>query len=98
MYWSRAQQLAHHSSGGCAMRTSGLLGSGTISGSNPKSMGSLLELTWNGENPIGLADGTTRTFLKDGDTITFSAYTQRDGFRIGFGYRTRSIKPPSSRL
>ena len=97
MYWSSAQQLAHHSSGGCAMRTGDLLGSGTISGSNPKSMGSLLELTWNGENPIELDDGTTRTFLKDGDTITLSGYAQGDGYRIGFGYSTGSIKPPSSR-
>ena len=97
MYWSSAQQLAHHSSDGCAMRTGDLLGSGTISGSNPKSMGSLLELTWNGENPIELDDGTTRTFLKDGDTITLSGYAQGDGYRIGFGYSTGSIKPPSSR-
>ena len=97
MYWSSAQQLAHHSSGGCAMRTGDLLGSGTISGSNPKSMGSLLELTWNGENPIELDDGTTRTFLKDGDIITLSGYAQGDGLRIGFGYSTGSIKLPSSR-
>ena len=80
-----------------AMRMGDLLGSGTISGSNPKSMGSLLELTWNGENPIELDDGTTRTFLKDGDTITLSGYAQGDGYRIGFGYSTGSIKPPSSR-
>ena len=94
MYWSSAQQLAHHSSGGCAMRTGDMLGSGTISGSDPKSMGSLLELSWNGENLIELDDGTMRTFLEDGDTITFSGYAQGDGFRIGFGYCTGSIKPP----
>ena len=94
MYWSSAQQLAHHSSGGCAMRTGDMLGSGTISGSDPKSMGSLLELSWNGENLIELDDGTTRTFLEDGDTITLSGYAQGDGFRIGFGYCTGSIKPP----
>ena len=94
MYWSSAQQLAHHSSGGCAMRTGDMLGSGTISGSDPKSMGSLLELSWNGENIIELDDGTTRTFLEDGYTITLSGYAQVDGFRIGFGYCTGSIKPP----
>ena len=76
------------------MRTGDMLGSGTISGSDPKSMGSLLELTWDGENPIKLDDGTTRTFLEDGDTITLSGYAQGDGFRIGFGYCTGSIKPP----
>ena len=78
------------------MRTGDMLGSGTISGSDPKSMGSLLELSWNGENLIELDDGTTRTFLEDGDTITFSGYAQGDGFRIGFGYCTGSINSPRS--
>jgi fumarylacetoacetase len=97
MYWSSVQQLTYHLSGGCAMRTRDLLGTGTISGSNPKSMGSLLELTWNGKNPIALNDGTTRTFLKDDDTITLSGSAQGDGFRIGFGFSTGLIKPHSSR-
>ena len=79
------------------MRTGDLLGSGTISGSNPKSMGRLLELTGNDESPVELDDGPTRTFLRDGDTITLSGYAQGDGFRIGFGYSTGSIKPPSYR-
>lgn len=93
MYWSAAQQLAHHSAGGCAMRVGDLLGSGTVSGKEPGTQGSLLELTWNGRDPIRLADGSSRVFLEDGDTITLSGYCQGDGYRIGFGAATGRIIP-----
>ena len=85
MYWSSAQQLAHHSSSGCAMQTGDLLGSGTISGSTKESLGSLLELTWNGQNPLLLANGEERRFVEDGDTLTLRGHCQGQGYRIGFG-------------
>ena len=85
LYYSAAQQLAHHSSSGCAMNTGDLLGSGTISGAEKMSRGSLLELTWGGEDPIELPNGETRTFLEDGDTVTLSGRSEGNGFHIGFG-------------
>ena len=93
IYWSSAQQLAHHTSGGCAMRTGDLLGSGTISGSEPGTMGSLLEVTWNGDTPVHLTSGETRTFLEDGDQVVLSGHAQGSGFRIGFGKAIGRIKP-----
>jgi len=85
MYYSAAQQLAHHAIGGCKMNTGDLLGSGTISGADKDAFGSLLELTWSGENPLTLSDGSARTFIEDGDTMTLTGWAQGDGHRIGFG-------------
>jgi fumarylacetoacetase len=85
MYWSTAQQIAHHASSGCAMRIGDVIGSGTISGPNKGSYGSLLELTWGGKEPITLADGSSRTFLEDGDTVTIRGFCQGEGYRIGLG-------------
>ncbi len=86
LYWTVAQMVAHHSSGGCALRAGDLLGTGTISGSTPGSEGSLLELTKGGKQPITLPNGETRTFLEDGDRLRISATAVRQGFRsIGFG-------------
>ncbi len=85
MYWSTAQQIAHHASSGCAMRIGDVIGSGTISGKDKGSYGSLLELTWGGKEPIKLADGSTRTFLEDGDTVTLRGFCQGEGYRIGLG-------------
>ncbi|WP_378942946.1 fumarylacetoacetase [Paracoccus sp. R86501] len=93
LYYSPAQQLAHHASSGCAMRTGDLLGSGTISGDGDDSMGSLLELTWGGERPLRLADGQTRSFLQDHDVITLAGNAQGDGYRVGFGSCTGQILP-----
>ncbi|MCA1775630.1 MAG: fumarylacetoacetase [Loktanella sp.] len=92
LYYSAAQQLTHHASSGCAMRTGDLLGSGTISGPDPSSYGSLLEMTWGGENPLDLA-GEPRTFIEDGDTLTLKGHAQGDGYRIGFGACTGTILP-----
>lgn len=83
MYYSSAQQLAHHASSGCAMCTGDLLGSGTVSGTTPDSLGSLLELTWNGRDPIPV-DGGIRTFIEDGDTLTLRGWCEGD-YRLGFG-------------
>ncbi len=93
MYWSTAQQIAHHASSGCAMRVGDLIGSGTISGPDKGSYGSLLELSWGGKEPIRLADGSTRTFLEDGDRVTIRGFCQGDGYRIGFGEVTGEITP-----
>jgi fumarylacetoacetase len=69
LYWTMPQQLAHATVNGASVRTGDLFASGTISGADPGTEGSLIELTWNGERPVELADGTTRTFLEDGDEV-----------------------------
>lgn len=93
MYYSAAQQLAHHASSGCAMNAGDLLGSGTISGPGPESRGSLLELSWGGRDPLTLGTGEVRTFIEDGDTLTLTGHAQGDGFRIGFGTCEGTILP-----
>ena len=93
MYYSAAQQLAHHTSSGCPMRAGDLLGSGTISGDTPDSYGSLLEMSWGGKTPITLPDGATRSFLKDGDRVTLRGHAAGDGYRIGFGDCTGTVLP-----
>jgi fumarylacetoacetase len=85
MYWSMAQQLAHHTVGGCNTRVGDLMGSGTISGPTPDSCGSLLESTWNGQRPLKLDEGGERSFLLDGDEITLRGWCQGEGYRVGFG-------------
>jgi fumarylacetoacetase len=85
LYWSMAQQLAHHTVNGCNVQVGDLLASGTISGPTPGSYGSLLELSWGGKNPLSFPGGITRTFLEDGDTLTLRAAAEKDGVRIGFG-------------
>jgi fumarylacetoacetase len=85
MYWSMAQQLAHHTVSGCNTQTGDLMGSGTISGTTPDSLGSLLELSLNGKNPVAVGDGIARTFIEDGDEIFMTGWSQGDGYRIGFG-------------
>ena len=93
MYYSSAQQLAHHSSSGCPMRCGDLLGSGTISGASAGALGSLLEMTRGGKQPLTLDDQSQRTFLEDGDRVTFSGYAGGDGHRIGFGRCQGTIRP-----
>jgi fumarylacetoacetase len=85
MYWSSVQQLVHHASSGCAMNVGDLLGSGTISGPEKHQRGSLLEISWNGTEPVELANGIVRTFLEDGDSLRFRGWCQADGYRVGFG-------------
>ncbi len=93
MYYSAAQQLAHHASSGCAMNAGDLLGSGTISGTEKSQRGSLLELSWGGKDPITLMDGSTRSFVEDGDTMILTGHAQGDGYRIGFGACAGTILP-----
>jgi len=85
MYWSSVQQLVHHASSGCAMNVGDLLGSGTISGPDKHERGSLLEISWNGTEPVELPGGIRRTFLEDGDSLVMRGWCQGDGYRVGFG-------------
>ncbi|MBK6468515.1 MAG: fumarylacetoacetase [Rhodobacter sp.] len=84
MYYSAAQQLAHHTTSGCPMTVGDLLGSGTVSGPTKDSRGSLLELSWGGKEPVEITGGR-RSFLEDGDTLTLRGHAQGAGYRIGFG-------------
>lgn len=93
MYWSVAQQIAHHTVNGCNLNVGDVLASGTISGKNPDSFGSLLELSWGGKNPIQLPDGTTRSFLEDGDTVIIKGFAEKNGIRIDFGEVRGTVLP-----
>ncbi len=93
LYYSAAQQLAHHTTSGCPMEVGDLLGSGTISGPERDSRGSLLELSWGGKEPLTLPSGDTRSFLEDGDTLTLRGHAQGDGYRIGFGTCAGTVLP-----
>jgi len=93
LYWSMAQQVAHHTVNGCNLRVGDVMASGTISGPSPGTYGSLLELTWNGQRPLHLPNGEARTFLHDGDTIHLKAWAEANGVRIGFGPCSGKIIP-----
>ena len=85
MYWNMNQQLAHHSVNGCNIRCGDMMASGTISGPEPSSYGSMLEISWRGTKPVQMPDGTERKFIQDGDTVIMKAHAQGDGYRVGFG-------------
>ena len=85
LYYSAAQQLAHHTTSGCPMNSGDLLGSGTISGPDKARRGSLLELSWGGKEPFVLADGAKRRFIQDHDTLTLRGAAHGFGYTIGFG-------------
>ncbi|CAK6970421.1 fumarylacetoacetase [Scomber scombrus] len=93
MYWTMKQQLAHHTVNGCNIRPGDLLASGTISGPDPESFGSMLELSWRGTKSIDMGGGDTRTFLKDGDEVTITGYCEGNGYRVGFGPCMGTILP-----
>jgi fumarylacetoacetase len=93
LYWNVNQQLAHHTVNGCNVQVGDLYASGTISGPSPGSYGSLLELSWNGQRPLHLADGSERRFIEDGDTIILRGHAERDHIRIGFGECKGKILP-----
>jgi fumarylacetoacetase len=93
MYWSMRQQLVHHTVTGCNLNPGDLLGSGTISGPEANSYGSLIELSVNATKPIDLGNGQTRTFIEDGDTISIVGYCQGQGYRLGFGPCAGKILP-----
>ena len=93
MYWTMAQQLAHHTVNGCPVEAGDMMGSGTISGPTKDSFGSMLELTWRGQNPIPLKDGSTRKFINDNDTVIMRAHCKNDLVRIGFGECVGKVLP-----
>ena len=93
MYWTMAQQLAHHTVNGCKINSGDMMGSGTISGKTEDSFGSMLELAWMGTKPIALNNGETRTFVEDMDTVVMRGFCQRDGLRIGFGEVRSQLLP-----
>lgn len=93
MYWNMLQQLAHHTVNGCNVNVGDMMASGTISGPEEGSFGSLLEIAWAGSKPIPMNDGTTRKFLHDGDTVTMRGHAEKDGMRVGFGEVRTEILP-----
>ncbi|GAA2994091.1 fumarylacetoacetase [Kitasatospora albolonga] len=94
MYWTAAQMLAHMTVNGASVRPGDLFASGTVSGPEPETRGALIELTWNGQEPVKLDDGTTRSYLEDGDTVTITATAPGpDGTVISFGEVTGRIVP-----
>ena len=95
LYWSIAQQLAHHTVNGCNLQPGDLLASGTISGSTEESRGCMLELTWRGANPLKLPNGETRKWLEDGDSLAITGWCEGDGYRVGFGEVSGKILPNS---
>jgi fumarylacetoacetase len=97
MYWTPAQMLTHHASGGCNMRTGDLIGSGTVSGKTRDSRGCMLELTWRGAEPITLPSGETRKFLEDWDEVIMRGFCEKPGVRrIGFGECRGTVLPAGS--
>ena len=93
MYWNLAQQLAHHTITGCNMNPGDMFASGTISGDEPGSYGSMLELAWKGTKPIQLSNGEERKFIQDGDEVIMTGYAQGDGYRVGFGNASGKLLP-----
>ena len=94
MYWTMAQQVAHMTANGASLRPGDLFASGTVSGPTPGTEGSFIELTWRGERPIDLPDGTRRSFLLDGDRVTLQGWAGSDpATRIGLGSVTGTVAP-----
>lgn len=93
MYWNMAQQLAHHTINGCNINVGDVMASGTISGKDETSYGSMLEISWGGTKPVVLKDGSTRTFIEDMDTVTIRGFAEKDGVRVGFGKVSGEILP-----
>jgi fumarylacetoacetase len=94
LYWNMSQQLAHHSVNGCNINIGDMYASGTISGPEAGSFGSLLEITWKGTKPIEFPGGITRKFIEDHDTVIMRAFSEKDGLRVGFGESVTQILPP----
>jgi len=93
LYWNIAQQVAHHTVTGCNLRCGDLLGTGTVSGPSPDSLGCMLELTQGGKTPIEFGEGESRRFLENHDTVIMTAWCQGDGYRVGFGECRGKVLP-----
>ena len=93
MYWNMCQQVAHHTRNGCNMNIGDMMASGTISGKDPDSYGSMLELSWAGSKPVSLNNGDFRKFIEDNDTVIMRGYCQKESIRVGFGeVKTKLLK------
>lgn len=93
MYWTMEQQLAHHTVNGCNINVGDLMASGTISGPDEGSFGSMMEITWRGTKPVKMSDGSERKFINDGDTVIVRGYAEKNGVRIGFGECASTVLP-----
>ena len=93
LYWNMSQQLAHHTINGCPVNSGDMMASGTISGPTPDTYGSMLELSWRGEKPVQLKDGSLRSFIEDNDTVIMKGYCENESIRIGFGEINTKILP-----
>ncbi len=93
MYWNMTQQLAHHTVNGCDINAGDMMASGTISGNDESSYGSMLELSWKGTKPLTMPDGSERKFIQDGDTVIMKAHSNKDGLRVGFGEVSTKVLP-----
>jgi fumarylacetoacetase len=93
MYWNMVQQLAHHTVNGCNLRAGDVMASGTISGPEEGSFGSMLEISWQGTKPVKMPDGTERRFINDGDTVVMNGMCEKNGVKIGFGELRTKVLP-----
>lgn len=93
MYWNMSQQLAHHTVNGCNIEVGDMYASGTISGKDENSYGSMLEISWGGQKPIKLSNGEERKFINDHDTVTIRGWAEKDGKRVGFGQVRTEVLP-----
>lgn len=93
LYWTAKQMVAHHTVTGCNLQPGDMFGTGTISGPEPDSYGSLMELAWRGTKPIEFEDNVTRTYIEDGDEIIFRGFCQGENYRVGFGECTGLVLP-----
>jgi len=93
MYWNMSQQLAHHTVNGCNIRCGDMMASGTISGEEKSSFGSMLELSWRGTQPLKMKDGSERKFIQDHDTVVMRGHCNANGVRIGFGEVSTKVLP-----
>ncbi|MDC9721938.1 MAG: fumarylacetoacetase [Urechidicola sp.] len=93
MYWNMSQQLAHHTVNGCNVKVGDLMASGTISGKDENSYGSMLELSWAGKHTIKLKEGGERKFIQDNDTVIMRGYCEKEGIRVGFGEVSSKLLP-----
>ena len=93
LYWSMAQMLAHHTVNGCNVEVGDIYATGTISGPEEGSFGSMLEIAWKGTRPVEMPDGSTRKFIEDGDTVVMRGHAENNGIRVGFGECRTTILP-----
>ncbi|MEL7530644.1 MAG: fumarylacetoacetase [Bacteroidota bacterium] len=93
LYWNIAQQVAHHTVNGCNLNVGDMMASGTISGPDKGSFGSMLEITWRGANPVSMPDGTERKFIGDGDSVVMKGWASKAGVRVGFGEVRGKVLP-----